>query len=96
MTIGAWWTLFVLTLHTVWSSSVPIALVEALAARRRTTPWLGRIGLVVTTLVYLLGADLGLFAVTIALVLRWSRAGGDEPERDGATGTGWRWPVGHC
>lgn len=34
--IGGWWTPFVLTLHTVWSISVPIALVEALAR----APWL--------------------------------------------------------
>ncbi|UNP78440.1 hypothetical protein MN033_09885 [Bacillus nitratireducens] len=27
--ISAWWTLFVLTLHTVWSTSVPIALIES-------------------------------------------------------------------
>src|SRR5262245_56515933 len=27
--MGAWWTLFVLTLHTVWSISVPIAIVES-------------------------------------------------------------------
>jgi hypothetical protein len=54
--MGAWWTLFVLTLHTVWSTSVSIALVEALARRHRTTPWLGRAGLAVTGIVYLLGA----------------------------------------
>ncbi|HSK95510.1 MAG TPA: hypothetical protein VK891_02745 [Euzebyales bacterium] len=56
--IGAWWTLFVLTLHTVWSTSVSIALVEALAVRHRTTPWLGWPGLAVTAVVYLLGAAL--------------------------------------
>src|SRR5579871_3888487 len=42
--IGGWWTVFVLTLHTVWSISVPIALVEGLYAERRTQPWLGRLG----------------------------------------------------
>ncbi len=31
--IGGWWTIFVLTLHTVWSISVSIALVEALVPR---------------------------------------------------------------
>jgi len=54
--MGAWWTLFVLTLHTVWSTSVSIALVEALARGRRTTPWLGRTGLSITAVLFVLGA----------------------------------------
>lgn len=53
--IGGWWTAFVLTIHTVWSISVPIALTEALFSDRRTTPWLGNIGLGVTTLVLAVG-----------------------------------------
>jgi len=52
--IGASWTAFVLTLHTVWSIAVPIALAELLS-RRRTEPWLGRVGLAVTALLYVLG-----------------------------------------
>ena len=40
--IGGWWTIFVLTLHTVWSISVSIALVEALVPdRRRLRGWDG-------------------------------------------------------
>ncbi|MEU7872662.1 hypothetical protein [Dactylosporangium sp. NPDC049140] len=39
--------------HAIWSIAVPIALVEHLTTRRG--PWLGRPGLVVTALVYLLG-----------------------------------------
>jgi hypothetical protein len=54
--IGAWWTVFVLTLHTVWSISVSIALVEALVPDRATVPWLGGIGLAVTGVLFLLGA----------------------------------------
>jgi hypothetical protein len=54
--IGAWWTVFVLTLHTVWSISTSIALAEALAPDRSTTPWLGRIGLAVASVLFLLGA----------------------------------------
>lgn len=50
------WTLFVLTLHTVWSISVPIALVEALFPERRTTPWLGRPGLAITFVLFAIGA----------------------------------------
>lgn len=61
--MGAWWTLMVLTLHTVWSMSVSIALVEACVPHRRTTPWLGKVGLAVTTLLLLLGAALTTFFV---------------------------------
>jgi hypothetical protein len=44
--------------HAVWSIGVPIAIVEALARGRRTTPWLGPVGLSVTGALYLLGAVL--------------------------------------
>ncbi|MGA8431015.1 MAG: hypothetical protein WB729_14425 [Candidatus Sulfotelmatobacter sp.] len=54
--IGAWWTVFVLTLHTVWSISTSIALVESLVPDRSTTPWLGRVGLRVTGVLFVLGA----------------------------------------
>ncbi|MEU7746149.1 hypothetical protein [Nonomuraea sp. NPDC049158] len=54
--IGVPWTLFVLALHTVWSMSVPIALTEELTGARRTTPWLGKIGLTVTAVLAVLGA----------------------------------------
>ncbi|MFG1963290.1 hypothetical protein [Nonomuraea sp. NPDC049028] len=56
--IGVPWTLFVLALHTVWSMSVPIALVEELTGARRTTPWLGKVGLTVTAVLAVLGAAL--------------------------------------
>jgi hypothetical protein len=54
--IGAWWTVFVLALHTVWSIAAPIALVEATVPDRATAPWLGRIGLAVSVLLFALGA----------------------------------------
>jgi hypothetical protein len=54
--IGAWWTVFVVALHTVWSISVPIALIEATVPRRATTPWLGNWGLAVTAMLSVLGA----------------------------------------
>src|ERR1700722_15983734 len=54
--IGMWWTVFVLTLHTVWSISVSIALVEALVPNRATTPWLKNLGLAVTVLLFAFGA----------------------------------------
>lgn len=50
------WTLFVLTLPTVWSISVPIALVEVLFPERRTTPWLGRPGLASTFVLFAIGS----------------------------------------
>ncbi|MEV5892055.1 hypothetical protein [Nonomuraea fuscirosea] len=53
--IGLSYTLFVLTLHMVWSISVPIAFAELVAKKRRTTPWLGRLGLTVTGVIYVLG-----------------------------------------
>ena len=59
------WTLFVLTLHTVWSMSVPIALAEQWHSDRRTTPWLGRTGLTVSAILAALGAA-GTFAVSYA------------------------------
>ncbi|MEU6715307.1 hypothetical protein ABZ897_27915 [Nonomuraea sp. NPDC046802] len=38
------WVLFMVGVHTVWSISVPIAIMETLAGPRRTTPWLGTTG----------------------------------------------------
>jgi len=54
--IGIWWTIFVLTLHTVWSISVSIGLVEALVPDGATTPWVGSIGLTVTGILFVLAA----------------------------------------
>ncbi|PRY59731.1 DUF998 domain-containing protein [Glycomyces artemisiae] len=51
-------TVTILALHTVWSICVPIAVVEAFVPDRRTEPWLGVPGLVVTALVYLGGVNL--------------------------------------
>ena len=66
--MGAWWTIFVLTLHVVWSIGVSIALAEALVPDRETTPWLARRGLVVTALVFGLG-----IAITTAMTLHGDR-----------------------
>ena len=48
------WTIFVLTLHTVWSISVPIALVEEWTPRR-TTPWLRTPGFVIACVLLAVG-----------------------------------------
>jgi hypothetical protein len=45
----------VVSLHTVWSICVPIALIEAFD-RGRTRPWLGRVGLVTVSSVFVLGS----------------------------------------
>jgi hypothetical protein len=52
--ISAWWTVFVLMLHTVWSISVPIAIVEALVPDRAHTPWLKWLGLSIVTVLFVL------------------------------------------
>ncbi len=54
--IGAWWTLWMLMVHGIWSISTPIALVEACVPDRARTPWLGRVGLTVVVAVFLFGA----------------------------------------
>ena len=64
--IGVWWTMHVLTLHTVWSISVSIALAESLVPDRATVPWLGRAGLAVTAVLFLLGA-----AASTAITLKF-------------------------
>ncbi|MEU4324647.1 hypothetical protein [Nonomuraea dietziae] len=59
--MGAYWTVFVLAIHGVWSIAVPISMVEA-GSRRPDTPWLGKAGLTVSAVLFLLGG-----AVPIAL-----------------------------
>ncbi|GAA2313259.1 hypothetical protein GCM10010149_75530 [Nonomuraea roseoviolacea subsp. roseoviolacea] len=59
--IGAYWTVFVLAIHGVWSIAVPISMVEA-GSRRPDTPWLGKVGLAGSALLFLAGG-----AVPIAL-----------------------------
>ncbi|WP_433291960.1 hypothetical protein ACQP2F_26755 [Actinoplanes sp. CA-030573] len=63
--IGLLWTVFVLGGHMLWSIAAPIEIVEESARDRRTTPWLGRTGLVVVTVLFLLGCVME-FAVTKA------------------------------
>lgn len=53
--LGAWWTVFVLTIHVVWSIATPIALVEALSGAGRREPWLGRIGITGVAVLFGLG-----------------------------------------
>ncbi|MFI5916023.1 hypothetical protein [Dactylosporangium sp. NPDC051541] len=55
---GAPWALYVLTLHCVWSITVPIAVVQALFPAAAGAPWLPRPLLAATAVPYLLGAAL--------------------------------------
>lgn len=50
------WTLYVLTLHAVGSTTVPIVMVELCTPQRRTAPWLGWPGLVVAAILFVVGA----------------------------------------
>jgi len=54
--IGGWWTLWMFNVHAVWSIATPIALIESCVPDRSRTPWLGHIGMVVTALVFVIGA----------------------------------------
>lgn len=53
--MGAVLTVFILNLHVIWSTCVPIGLVELLFAKRRTEPWLGKMGLGICGALYLAG-----------------------------------------
>src|ERR1700728_249945 len=53
--MGAWWTLFMLNLHTFWSISVSIALVDGLFPAWSERPLLGKAGYAVTMVLFLLG-----------------------------------------
>lgn len=71
--IGLPWTVFVLSLHVIFSIGAPIAVTEGLfpapppgraaVSPQRQAPWLGRTGLVVVSVGYLLGAA-AVFAIT--------------------------------
>jgi hypothetical protein len=50
------WSLFVLSIHVVWSVATPILIAEGLAGGRRATPWLKSVGLTVTAALYLAGS----------------------------------------
>jgi uncharacterized membrane protein len=48
----------VIVVHALWSAAIPILLTEQLFPDRRTTPYLGRVGLVVTGIFYAIGVAL--------------------------------------
>jgi hypothetical protein len=51
------WTIFVIAIHTIWSISVPIAVVEEWTDRR-TTPWLRTPGIIVVSVIFAIGVVL--------------------------------------
>lgn len=59
--ISAWWTVFVLGIHAIWSTAVPIALVESFTPSARRTPWLGYVGLAVAAVLFILACALLFF-----------------------------------
>jgi hypothetical protein len=56
--ISAWWTVFVLGIHTIWSTAVPIAVVESFTPETAHKPWLGPWGLAVTAIIFVIGSVL--------------------------------------
>ncbi|MBH1936766.1 DUF998 domain-containing protein [Streptomyces sp. AV19] len=57
--MGGWLTVAVVTMHAVWSTNVGIVLVESLVAGERAgEPWLGKVGLAVTAVVFAGGSAL--------------------------------------
>ncbi|GAA3393020.1 hypothetical protein [Cryptosporangium minutisporangium] len=56
--IDAWLTLVVVAMHTIWSTYIPITLLEALVPARATRPWLGPVGTAVTAVVFVAGSVL--------------------------------------
>lgn len=53
--IGGWWTMYVISLHAIWSIAVSVALAEGLFPEKATKPWLGTIGLSATALIFMFG-----------------------------------------
>jgi len=49
------WAISVITGHVAWSMAVPVGMTESLFPEQSAHPWLGRVGLAVAALLYLLG-----------------------------------------
>ena len=55
---GLPWLIYVVSIHVVWSMSVPIGLSEVLFRNKRDRPWLGPVGIGVFALLFLAGTAL--------------------------------------
>ncbi len=53
--MGAWWTLWMLNVHPIWSIATPILLAEGLFPDRAQRPWLGPVGHIVVCVVFAFG-----------------------------------------
>jgi hypothetical protein len=49
------WTMWTIGYHIVWSIGIPILLAELLFPARRNEPWLGRVGMIIVGVLYVLG-----------------------------------------
>jgi hypothetical protein len=65
--INGVFTTSVIVIHAVWSAAIPILLTELLFPGRRSTPYLGRGGLVGTSICYVLGVALLWFVAQVVL-----------------------------
>jgi hypothetical protein len=50
--IGSWWTVYVLGLHIIWSTAVPVAFIEFLSPKTRNYPFLGKSGFSITAVLF--------------------------------------------
>lgn len=55
MGISLWWTIYVLSLHSIWSTAVPIALIESFTSKLRNIPWINKKGYIITIIVFIMG-----------------------------------------
>jgi hypothetical protein len=56
--IGSWWTVYVLGLHIIWSTAVPVGMIEYLFPKTKDHPFLGKSGLIVAVILFLLACIL--------------------------------------
>jgi hypothetical protein len=73
---GILWLVYVVSLHTFWSISVPISLVEEANPGRRTSPWLGWMGLTVVAVLFVLGS-FALYNENLQLNHHWTASLGE-------------------
>ncbi len=52
--MGAWWTVYVLGIHIIWSTAVPIALIDFLFPKTRNKPLLGKSVLIIASILFLI------------------------------------------
>jgi hypothetical protein len=77
--LGWLWMTHLIPLHAVWSISVPILLTELLFRDRGTNPWLGKVGLAVVGVIFVLGALilwLATYASENSFLAPWPELGG--------------------